>query len=89
MLEWRDFLFAEGGAGGDREMEGDVQHAASTLGAGLQAAGAGGLWPRDAAQSDFTAHGCDVDSLIETGTKTRAGQCPSSAADPRTTANHP
>jgi len=43
MPERRDFLFAEGGPGGDREMAGGLQHAASALGAGLQAAGAGGL----------------------------------------------
>ncbi len=41
--ERRDFLFVEGGAGRDREMAGDVQHAASALGAGLQAACPGGL----------------------------------------------
>ena len=41
--ERRDFLFAEGGAGRHREMAGDVQHAASALGAGLQAARPGGL----------------------------------------------
>ena len=29
--------------------------------------------PLGAAKSNFTAYGCDVDSLCETGTKTRAG----------------
>ena len=43
MLERRDFLFAERGTGGDREVAGGVQHAASALGAGLQAAGAGSV----------------------------------------------
>jgi hypothetical protein len=43
MPERRDFLFAEGGPGGDREMAGGLQHAASALGAGLQAAGTGGM----------------------------------------------
>ena len=43
MPERGDFLFAEGGAGGDREMAGGVQHDATALGAGLQAAGAGGV----------------------------------------------
>src|SRR5271169_2151724 len=43
MPERRDFLFAERGTGGDREVAGGVQHAASALGAGLQAAGAGSV----------------------------------------------
>ena len=30
--------------------------------------------PLGAAKFNFTAYGCDVDSLNETGTKTRAGQ---------------
>ena len=42
-------------------MASGVQHDAATLVAG-------------AAKSNFTAYGCDVDSLSETGTKTRAGQ---------------
>jgi len=43
MPERRDFLFAAGGPGGHREMAGGLQHVAPALGAGLQAAGAGGL----------------------------------------------
>jgi hypothetical protein len=55
-------------------MAGPLEHAAATLGAGPQATGAGGLTPPGATQSDFAAYGCDVDSLNETGTKTRAGE---------------
>ena len=43
VFERRNFLFIEGGTGGDREVAGALQHAAAALGAGLQAAGAGGL----------------------------------------------
>ena len=43
MLERRDFLLVEGGAGSDREVAGGIQHEAAALGTGLQAAGAGGL----------------------------------------------
>jgi hypothetical protein len=41
--ERRDFLFAERGTGGNREMARGVQHAATALGAGLQTAGASGV----------------------------------------------
>ena len=41
--EWRDFLFAEGGADRDREMAGAVQHEAATQRARLQAACPRGL----------------------------------------------
>src|SRR6266481_7802018 len=61
MVERRDLLLVKGGADRDREVASGVQHAAATLVAG-------------AAKSNFTAYGCDVDSLSETGTKTRAGQ---------------
>ena len=40
MLEWGDFLFAEGGADRDRAMASEVQHPEAPLGAGLSAAGA-------------------------------------------------
>jgi integrase len=40
MLERRDFLFLEGGTGGNREVASALQHAAAPLVAGLQAAGA-------------------------------------------------
>jgi transposase InsO family protein len=43
MLERRDFLFAAGGADGDRAVASGVQHQASTLGPGLQAASTGGV----------------------------------------------
>ena len=43
VLEWRDFLLAERGAGGDREVAHRVQHKAPSLGARLQAACPGGL----------------------------------------------
>jgi hypothetical protein len=43
------------------ELPRDVQHAASTLGAGLQAAGATNL--------DITARGCDINSPVHRGTK--------------------
>ncbi len=43
MLERRDLLLAEGGPDRDREMAHGVQHDAAALGAGLQAAGPGGL----------------------------------------------
>ena len=42
VLERRDLLFAEGGTGSDRELAGGIRHAASALGAGLQATGAYG-----------------------------------------------
>ena len=58
MPERRDLLLVEGGADRDRKMAGGVQHAAATL----------------VAKSNFTAYGCDVNSLIGTGTKTRADQ---------------
>jgi len=45
---------------------GDVQHAASALGAGLQAAGATKL--------DFTARGCDINFPVHRGTKFRLGR---------------
>src|SRR6267378_6477831 len=61
MLERRDLLLVKGGADRDREVVSGVQHAPATLVAG-------------AAKSNFTAYGCDVDSLSETRTKTRAGQ---------------
>src|ERR1035438_5818112 len=40
MPERGDLLLAEGGAGGDREMESAIQSCPAALGAGLQAAGA-------------------------------------------------
>src|ERR1700679_1926774 len=43
MPERRDFLFAEGGPGGDREMAGGLAHASFALGAGLYAALAAGV----------------------------------------------
>src|SRR5271169_7190366 len=39
MPERGDLLLAEGSPGGDRTMEGTVQHGAAAFGAGLQAAG--------------------------------------------------
>src|ERR1700730_3407708 len=51
-----------------------LQHSASALSAGLQAACPGGLQPVGTTKLDFTASGCDVNSLIRRGTKTRAGQ---------------
>ncbi len=66
----RDLLLVEGGTDRDREVAGRVQHAATALGARLQTASAGGLEPPGPAKSNFTAYGCDVDSLIETGAKT-------------------
>ena len=43
MSERGDFLFVEGSADRDREVAGGIQHEAAALGAGLQAAGAGGI----------------------------------------------
>src|SRR6266576_1756495 len=57
MLERRDLLLVKGHADRDRKVASGVQHAAATLVAG-------------AAKSNFTACGCDVDSLSETGTRT-------------------
>src|SRR5580704_5746733 len=85
MLERRDFLLAPRGADRDREVASRVQHPATALIAGLQAAGAGGV--RAAKGGSPVAYGslrsalcilirrgCDVNSLIRRGTKTRAGQ---------------
>src|SRR5580704_2693046 len=85
MLERRDFLLAPRGADRDREVASRVQHPATALVAGLQAAGAGGV--RAAKGGSPVAYGslrsalcilirrgCDVNSLIRRGTKTRAGQ---------------
>src|SRR5580698_2842570 len=84
MLERRDFLLAPRGADRDREVASRVQHPATALIAGLQAAGAGGV--RAAKGGSPVAYGslrsalcilirrgCDVNSLIRRGTKTRAG----------------
>jgi transposase InsO family protein len=57
------------------KMAGAVQHAAPALGARIQAACPRGLQPLDA-KSEFAAHGCDVDSLSEPGTKARLGHSP-------------
>ena len=43
MLERGDFLLAPRGADRDREVASGVQHQAAALGAGLQAASAGGI----------------------------------------------
>src|SRR5258708_10065599 len=61
MLKRRDLLLVEGGADRDRKVAGGVQRAAATLVVGV-------------AKSNFTAYGCDVNSLIGTGAKTRASQ---------------
>jgi hypothetical protein len=74
MFEWRDFLLVEGGPDRDRKVAGGIQHQAAALVAGLQAAGAGGLYSSDATKLKFTGPSCDVNSLIRRGTKTRAGQ---------------
>src|SRR5580704_618965 len=85
MLERRDFLLAPRGADRDREVASRVQPPATALIAGLQAAGAAGV--RAAKGGSPVAYGslrsalcilirrgCDVNSLIRRGTKTRAGQ---------------
>jgi hypothetical protein len=64
-----DFKFTEANADRDQEVARDVQNAAPTLSDGLAAAGC--LQSSDAAQTKFAADGCDVDSLIRRGTKTR------------------
>src|SRR5467141_3342842 len=73
VLEWRDLLLAEGGTDRDREVAGGVQHQATALSARLPAACPGGRQPVPATGQSFTAPGCDVDSLIRSGTKTRSG----------------
>src|ERR1022692_3937000 len=73
MLERRDLLLAEGGTDRDRKVAGGIQHKASPLGAGLQAASSG-RQPLGATEPKFTGPGCDVNSLTRAGTKTRAGQ---------------
>jgi hypothetical protein len=64
MPERRDLLLAEGGGDRDREVEGCVQHTAPALGAGLQAACPVSL-QLNGTKSNWTAPGCDVDSLIK------------------------
>jgi hypothetical protein len=60
VFEWGDLLVAEGGADRDREVAGGIQHKAATLGAGLQAAGAGDLQPPGSTKLNFAALGCDI-----------------------------
>src|SRR5271163_3690325 len=85
MLERGDFLLAPRGADRDREVASGVQHPATALIAGLQAAGAGGV--RAAKGGSSVAYGslratlcilirrgCDVNSLTHRGTKSRSGQ---------------
>src|ERR1700722_6871937 len=74
MPEWRDLLLAEGGTDRDRKVAGGIQHEAAALVTGLQAASTGGLYSSDTTKLKLTGPGCDVNSLIRRGTKTRAGQ---------------
>lgn len=74
MPERGDFLVVEGGTGCHRAVEGGVQHQATAQRARQQAASPRGLQP-SSSKSNFTAYGCDVDSLMPTRTKTRPGQC--------------
>jgi len=55
MLEWRDLLLAEGGTDRDRGCRVDYNTRGAALGAGLQAAGAGGLQPHSPNEFDFAA----------------------------------
>ena len=74
MFARRNILFAEGGAGRDRTVEGGVQHAAASFGFGLPAAGARGFQATASTRLGVAAHGFDVNSLTRRGTKTRERQ---------------
>jgi hypothetical protein len=68
MPERQDLLFVEGSSDCDLELEEGVQHGQTALGAGIQAACAGGL-PKPTSQLC-----CDINSLIRPGTKHRWAQ---------------
>src|SRR5580704_18565362 len=74
MPEWGDFLLTERGTDRDREVAGGIQYEAAAFVARLQAASTSGPQPSGCTKRKFSGPGCDVNSLIRAGTKTRASQ---------------
>src|SRR5580704_19233036 len=72
MPEWGDFLLTERGTDRDREVAGGIQYEAAAFVARLQAASTSGPQPSGCTKRKFSGPGCDVNSLIRAGTKTRA-----------------